>query len=305
MFKFECFSAPFTNSSLDPFEPPEEVAAYDIIEAPSARKAKWKFIKKHFRGSFIGIPKISVKKYKSSLTIWQRDNDDLNLSLTDEECNNIGSLRLEKRQDLEVLKKILVENGASLSIHNDSMIDVHRIEEPHAEVNDLKARILELEAQVKFEQEKFDELKAASQEAISHLLDISNELREAFHELRTDKEKLEGEVLRIEQLEAALEVSTQEKLGQIEESNSKIKALQDALDSMNDLFEETLTPYETIKSELEYEKRTRQNLEKDLLKLDGAFWAQRKHIEALEAELSEKRTVFESISGIFNKLKGL
>lgn len=298
MFKFECFSEPFTNPSPDPFEPPEEMAAYEIIEAPSARKAKWKFIKKHFRGSFSGIPKISVKKYKSSLTIWQRDNDDLNLSLTDEECNNIGSLRLEKRQDLEVLKKILVENGASLSIHNDSMIDVHRIEEPHAEVNDLKARILELEAQVKFEQEKFDELKAASQEAISHLLDISNEVREAFLEVKKDKEKLESDVLRIEQLEAALEVSTQEKLSQIEESNSKIQALQDAL-------EQKLTPYETIKSELEYEKRTRQNLEKDLQKLDTAFWNQRKHIEALETELSEKRTVFESISGIFSKLKGL
>lgn len=291
MFKFECFSAPFTKSSLNPSEPPEEMAAYEIIEAPSARKAKWKFIKKHFRGSFSGIPKISIKKYKSSLTIWQRDNDDLNLSLTDEECNNIGSLRLEKRQDLEVLKKILVENGASLSIHNDSMIDVHRIEEPHAEVNDLKARILELEAQVKFEQEKFDELKTASQEAISHLLDISNEVREAFLEVKKDKEKLEGDVLRIEQLEAALEVSTQEKLSQVEESNSRIKALQDALDTMSDA--------------LEYEKRTRHSLEKDLQKLDGAFWAQRKHIESLEAELSEKRTVFESISGIFSKLKGL
>jgi hypothetical protein len=107
--KFICLTD-FFESCGDENNPPEMLRYYDEIEAESRAKAKYKFIKKHFKTkSFSELPKISVKKYKPKL-ILENLNENNSFNILDENISEVvGTVKFisddAKEKYLSTLRK--------------------------------------------------------------------------------------------------------------------------------------------------------------------------------------------------------
>lgn len=211
MKTFICKSESYKVKSLHLLDPPEWTCDYEEIEAENRNQAKWKFIKKFYKGNIKNCPRISVTQKRPYLVLEQDPENPTDIFLLDENMDPICSMKFESENHVAKLAESLILLNVPFEKITLPYFDTGTFEvfkEPKKE-----------EVKIEVSREDFDAIKQ-SIDQLKVMLDAKNEELKAANLTISDL-KAENDVLKSDLVQRDIEhASLNRKISDLKKSNA-------------------------------------------------------------------------------------